>query len=255
MSQNCTVTTGYLSGHQLGGLTPGTTYYATIIGVSTTPGYLSTAPVGPSSAMATVQLTVPTITSVGYGSVVASVSVAGGSSNAQPGATYTAKACTNQAMTTGCVTYPTPYTPGTNFTGLTYTTAGNVGTTYWVTLTAINSTGYIASATPSAPVSGAETGKVGVPGTPTGVTGTMAQTIVVTFAAPPGVVPSGYTVQACTGSGMTGTCFTQNVAAAGQFTFTGLQSGTKYYLQVTDLGPTGYVNNISSISPTDYRAK
>jgi hypothetical protein len=254
MSQNCATTANYASGTQITGLTQGTTYYATITGVSTTPGYLS-ATSAPSSAMASVQLTVPVITSVGYGSVAGSVTVQGGSSNAPAGTTYTAKACTNAAMTTGCVVpVNTTYVPGTNLTGLNYT-VGSVGATYFVTLTANNSTGYIATATASPSVGGVETSKVGIPGTPTATTGTTTGTLVVTFTAPPGTAPSGYSVEACSGAGMTGNCFTQNVAAAGQFTFTGLQSGTRYYLQVTDNGPTGYVGNLSAVSPTNYRAR
>ena len=214
----------------------GTTYYATITGVSSTPGYLSATSVS-SSAMATVQLTVPTITSVGYGTAAGSVSVAGGSSNAVPGATYTAKACTNAAMTVGCVTPNTNYTPGTDFTGLNYT-VGTVGTTYYVTLTANNSTGFLGS-TASPAVSGAETSKVGVPGTPTAVTGTNTGSIVVNFTAPTGPAPASYSVKPVRAPGMTGTCVTQNSFVSGGV-FTGLQSGTRYYVQVTDIGPIGY---------------
>ena len=113
--------------------------------------------------MATVQLSQPVIGAVGYGSVAGSVSVTGGSSGAPSGTTYTAKACTNAAMTTGCVNpVDTTYVPGTDLTGIPYT-VGVAGGTYFVTLTVNSSTGYLGSSTPSASMSHADTSKVGVP--------------------------------------------------------------------------------------------
>jgi hypothetical protein len=246
MTMNCLTTANYASGAQLTGLTAGTTYYATITGVSTTSGF-SSVTVGPSSAMATVQLTVPTVTSVSYGSVVGSVTIAGGSSNAQPGATYTVKACTNAGMTTGCVTNNN-YTPNTNLT-FTYT-VGNAATTYFVTLAANNSTGFLGSAASTPAVSGAELGELNAPGNVTLAGGT-PHGLKVTFTAPTGTAPvSSYTVMICTNKAMSTGCLTFTNYTSGTSLTTGIVAGTRYWADVTAIGPVGYLSsNASAVSP------
>ncbi len=243
----CVSTANYVSGAQLTGLTQGTTYYVTITGVSSTSGYTSVT-TSPQSVMATVQLTVPTITAVDYGSTSGSVTITGGSSNAPVGQTYTAKACTTMNFTgASCVTHTT-YVAGSDFTGLAYT-AGTAGATYYVQMSANPSTGYLGSTVSSTvpPPSHADTSQVGVPGTPTAVTGTVTGSITVAFTAPSGPAPLSYSVQACTNTGMTQGCVTQTTNTL-NFLFTGLVSGTRYYVQVTDIGPVGYSNNISAVS-------
>ncbi len=157
-------------------------------------------------------------------------------------------------MTTGCVNpVDTTYVPGTDLTGIPYT-VGVAGGTYFVTLTVNSSTGYLGSSTPSASMSHADTSKVGVPGTPTGANGLTTGSLTLTFGAPTGVAPASYSVEACTGPNGSGTCTTPSaIVSGGQLT--GLQSGTRYYLQVTDIGPTGFVNNVSAWSGTSYRAR
>ena len=55
--------------------------------------------------LASIQLATPTDVTLAYGTVAGSISISfTGSSNAPGGQTYTAKACTNAGMTTGCVT-------------------------------------------------------------------------------------------------------------------------------------------------------
>jgi len=199
--------------------------------------------------MATVQLNVPTVTSVGNGSVVGSVTIAGGSSNAQPGATYTAKACTNPNMVTGCVAPDTTYVPGTNFT-FAYT-VGNAATTYSVTLTANPSTGYLGSAASTPAVSGAELGQLNAPGNVTLSGGSSHGSLKVTFTAPTGTAPvSSYTVEVCTNKTMTTGCVTvTNYTSGAQITAVqGIVSGQRYFGEVTAI-TVGYLSATSAVSP------
>jgi len=79
--------------------------------------------------------------------------------------TYTVKACTNAAMTTGCVTAAS-YVSGTKPHRLAYT-PGLGGTDYYVTATANASAGYLASATSSVAGPQNATSQLKRPGTPT----------------------------------------------------------------------------------------
>ncbi len=248
MTMNCLTTANYTSGNPVTGLTQGTTYYATITGVSTTSGF-SSVTVGPSSAMASVQLAVPTVTSVGPGSVVGTITVAGGSSNAQAGATYTLKACTNSGMSTGCVTNNN-YTPGTNF-AVSYT-LGNAATNYFVTLAANNSTGYIASTASTPAVSGAELGQLNAPTAVTLLGVAPSHGLKVTFTESGTAPVSSYTVEVCTNKGMTTGCVTvTNYTSGAQITVAqGIVSGKQYFGEVTAIGPVGYLSNTSAVSPT-----
>ena len=145
MTTGCVTQASYTSGAQLTGLVQGTKYYVTITAVSSSAAYAaSTSGVSSPSVLATVQLVAPTITSV-----VPSTTTAGqltitysGSPNAAGGQTYTATACTNAGMTTGCVTQSS-YASGAQLTGLT------AGTSYWVTITANASSGYLPVTTAS----------------------------------------------------------------------------------------------------------
>ena len=174
-------------------------------------GYASaTSAVSASSAAASTQLATPTITSVSPSTTTAGAITISftGSSNAPGGQTYTATACTNAGMTTGCVTQAN-YTSGAQLTGLTS------GTSYWVTITAVASSGYLAattarSARPSPRCSSTA---------PTGVSlayGTVAGSIAVTYTGSSNA-PGGqtYTVKACTNAGMTSGCVTNANLASG----------------------------------------
>lgn len=240
MTQNCITTPNYTSGAQLTGLTAGNTYYATITGVSGTSGLLS-ATVGPSSAMATVQLALPTITSVNYGATAGSVSITGGSPGAPAGTTYTAKACTNQLMSTGCLTPDPTYVPGTDFAEGTYIT-GSAANSYYVTLTANGSTGYLGT-TASNAVNHAETGQLNAPGNETLSGGSSHGSVKVTFTAPTGSAPGpSYTVEVCPSQTMTGTgCVTVTNYTMGAQITTGIVSRQNYWAQVTEVAPVGYL--------------
>lgn len=143
MSAACVSQPGYVSGNQFTGLTPGASYYVTVTAVASS-GYLaSTSTVTPTATEATVQLTTPVITTtstgVGSGKIIVNFT---GSGNGPANQTYTLIACTNTQMNAGCVTN-TSYKSGANQGGLAH------ATTYYVTITANASSGYLASS-PSA---------------------------------------------------------------------------------------------------------
>ena len=179
MTQSCVSHTSYASGSQFTGLTAGSHYYVTITAVSSA-NYLAatTAPVGPT--LATVQLATPGTPTLGYGTVAGSISVTATTSNGPVGQLYTVTACTNVGMTTGCVT-TTNVPSGGNATGLAYT-QGSPGTSYWASVVAQASTGYLGSGT--SPVAGpqADTSLLNSPGNPTAASSTTtAGAITATF--------------------------------------------------------------------------
>jgi hypothetical protein len=251
MTSGCVYANNYTSGSQFTGLTVGTRYYVQITAVAPT-GFVNNNSVVSSSILVTYQLVAPTGVTAGYGTVAGSLSVNfTPPANVAPGQTYTAKACTNAGMTNNCVTNAN-YTAGTDLTGLTFA-AGNAGTTYWVQVTANASPGYLASP-PSATANHADTSQIGAPGTPTAVTSSISGAIVVTFSAPSGPAPSSYNAMACTDTNMTQRCVTvTNYTSGAQFG--GLRSGRFYYVQITAVAPSGYVNNISNVSTNSTMAR
>jgi hypothetical protein len=247
MTQNCVTQANYTSGAQLTGLTQGSSYYVTITAVPSSAAYVSatTAAVGPTSA--TTQLTAPTGVSLAYGTVPGSIAVTFiGSSNAPGGQTYTAKACTNLGMTTGCVTNAN-YTSGANLTGLAYA-QGAAGTAYFVTVTANASSGYLASAASGVTGPQNATSQVNAPGTPTvASSATTAGAITATFTASTGTAPASYTAIACTNAAMNQNCVTQaNYTSGAQLT--GLTQGSSYFVTITAVPPAGYTSATSAVS-------
>ncbi|MGA7833854.1 MAG: hypothetical protein WCA31_01450 [Acidimicrobiales bacterium] len=244
MTNGCITVANYTSGSQLSGLTPGSSYYVTITAVSTTVGYASATTAVSSATIATVQLMAPTGVSATYGTQAGSISVLFTPPvPAATGQTYTATACTNVTMMTGCVTN-TSYTEGANLTGLKYT-VGSAGTTYYVEVTANPSSGFLVSAA-SSQVSQADTSQLAAP---TGVTlgyGATAGSISVSFT-PPGTVAAGqtYSVTACTNTNMNAGCVTNSNFTSGS-SVTGLpfpkgSVGTTYYVEVTANSSAAYV--------------
>ncbi len=191
------------------------------------------------------QLLAPTNVTLSYGTSAGSLGVTfTGPSNAPAGQTYTAEACTNLAMTTNCVA-PEAITSGGQITGLTYT-QGSAGPSYYVTITATASTGYLAS-TSAAAGPHSDTSKVDAP---TGVNATPSTTtagaLTVTFTASGGTAPSSYSAYACTDQNMSQNCVGPvTITSGGQVT--GLTPGTPYYVGVVANPPTGYVAAESSI--------
>ena len=102
MTQN-----NFTSGSDLTGLTPGTSYYVTVTANAPTPLYLPATSATAGPAQATVQLNAPGTPTLAYGTVAGSLQVTFSTPTpASPTQTYLATACTNAAMTTGCVTGP-----------------------------------------------------------------------------------------------------------------------------------------------------
>jgi hypothetical protein len=244
MTQNCVTHANYTSGAQLTGLTAGTGYYVTITAVSSSAVYVSATTSAAGPAPATTQLASPTSVSLGYGTVAGSIAVT--FTGSPGGQTYTAKACTNVGMTTGCVTNSN-YTSGTNLTGLSYA-QGSAGTSYFVTVTANASSGYLASAASSVAGPQNATSQVNAPGTPTVATSTTtAGAITATFTASTGTAPASYTAIACTNAAMTTGCVTQTGYTSGA-QLTGLTQGSSYYVTITAVPPAGYVSATSAVS-------
>ena len=245
MTQSCITDPGYVSGSQLTGLGAATAYYVTIT-AGASPGYLAatTAVVGPT--LATIQLSTPTTPILAYGATAGSINFTSSSVNSPAGQLFTVKACTNAAMTTGCVT-SAAVTSGTDVGSLAYT-QGSPGTPYYVSVTAAASSGYLAS--PASAVAGpqADTSKIGTPGTPVvAPSTTTVGAITATFTASPGTTPASYTAVACTNAAMSTGCVTETSYTSGA-QITGLTGGTTYYVQITALPPTGYVGAISAVS-------
>jgi hypothetical protein len=254
MSANCVTVPNYSSGAQISGLTPGTGYYVQITAVSSTVGFVSSTTPVSAPTVATAQLAAPTNMNASYGTVTGSISV---SFTAPPivaaDQTYTAEACTNASMKTGCFTNPN-YTSGADF-AVSKPPVGAVGTTYFVQVTANGSSGYLVSPA-SAQVSQAALSEIGAPGTPTALTSTTTTgAIVVSFASPSGTAPSSYTAKACTDTNMSNNCVSVANYTSGVTQLSGLQSGTKYYVQVVAIGPMGFASNSSPVSTNWTRAK
>ncbi len=241
MSTGCATKTGVaVGGGAVTTLTAGTNYYVTVVASAST-GYLasaaSTPVVGPT--LATVQLTPPTNVTV-----TPSTGTAGAlkvsftaPTNAGGGQTYTATACTNSTMTTGCMAV-TNFTSGGSITTLT------PGQSYYVTVAAPASTGYLASISTVSAATVA-TVQLAVPSTPTLGYGTAAGSLTVTSTS--SNAPSGqtYTVEACTNVGMSSGCVTNASFTSGS-NLTGLAdtpgiAGGTYYVEVSANASTGYL--------------
>jgi type II secretory pathway pseudopilin PulG len=257
MTVGCVTNANYASGSNLSGPTytigsPGTNYFITVT-ANPSSGYLVSPASSQVSQADTSQLAAPTAVAVGYGTTVDSISVAfTPPTTVAAGQTYTLKACTNGGMTAGCVTN-TNFTSGSNVANLNAVTAGTPGTTYFVQITSNASIAYVAS-TPSVVASHAEMSQIGQPGTPVVSTGSTTGSIVATFGNPPGSAPSSYTAMACTNAQMSTGCVTKTGYTSGA-QFTGLVSGTSYFVQITAIGPAGYLNNTSNTSRTSGRAR
>jgi hypothetical protein len=240
MSAGCYTSPNYISGTDFPGLTAGAGYYVEII-ANGSPGYLSaTSNMFPASNMPpvdakgssdapTVSGVFPSATTAGALKVTYNVS-----SNASNGTIYSAQACLDQNMTSGCVNVD-PFTSGGQVTGLTQ----NVP--YYVTVTADAINGILA--TPSA-VYAPVTATV-QPSAPTAsATSSPTGSLNVTYT-PSSPEPSGevYTEQVCSDSAMTLNCTPTQSAGS---PVGGLTVGSSYYVQVVAVASTGYLSAIST---------
>jgi hypothetical protein len=249
MTQGCVTNPTFASGSSLTNLPfiagqVGATYW---VEVSANPssGYLASPASTPISQAETSQLLAPSGVTLGYGPSAGSLSV----SFTPPTLTvapqtYTVEACTNVGMTQGCVTN-TNFVSGSNLTNLPFT-QGKVGTTYWVEVSANGASAYAASAF-SASSNHAEMSEIGQPGNPTlsrpfGTT----KGIVATFGNSSGTAPSSYTASFCNTATLI--CVTAPNYISGTTYDTGITSGATYTVQITAVGPTGYLNYLSTVS-------
>jgi hypothetical protein len=249
MSANCVTNSNFTSGSNLSGLSatvgsPGTTYFVEVT-ANPSSGYLVSPTSSQVSQADTSQLAPPTGISAGYGTTDGSIQVLfTPPTTIAAGQTYTLEACTNAQMRNGCVTN-TNYTSGSN-EALTAPTQGTVGTTYYVEVLANSSAAYVASSY-SAQASHAQMSEVDTPAISRVQTGTGTGDISITFSEG-GTTPTSYTALACNNTGMTGTsCVTKTGYTSGS-QFTGLVSGTNYYVTITAIGPTGYLPSTSAVS-------
>jgi type II secretory pathway pseudopilin PulG len=138
MDSGCVSQTNYTSGAQLTGLTPGVNYFVTITAVGPA-DYLNSLSAVSTSAQATTQLSAPTGVTLAIGTVNGSIKVTfTAPGTVAPSQTYTVKACTDSGMSLGCVT-------NSNFANGTDDTRLASVTSYYVTVVADASTGYLVS--------------------------------------------------------------------------------------------------------------
>ena len=245
MTLNCVTQAAYSTGAQFTGLTQGTSYYLQII-ANPPVGYASaTSATSAGTVLATTQLNTPAAPTLTYGATAGSINVVA-TTNGPGGQTYTVKACTNLAMTTGCVTSAS-LVSGSDLTGLAFS-QGAAGTAYYVTATANSSVGYLASGTSAPGGPQADTSRYNAPGTPTvAPSATTAGAVTATFTAPSGVAPTSYSAAACTNAAMTTGCVTvSNYTSGAQLT--GLTGGTSYWVQITAAPSSGFAASASGTS-------
>ncbi|HVA70937.1 MAG TPA: prepilin-type N-terminal cleavage/methylation domain-containing protein [Acidimicrobiales bacterium] len=240
MTDNCVSDGAFASGSNIGGLIPGTKYYVTVradvngstpaaTSVVSSPAVPATAAlIAPSAVVGTPSSTVSGVINVSFT----------GSSNAPQSQLYTATACTDSAMSNGCVSVNS-FTSGAQVAGLT------PGTTYYITIGANASRAYLAA------TSGVTSGVMAtvalvapsISSTSSGAAGTAS----INYNGSPNA-PSGQTYGAtlCTSSTMTSGCRTVSPYASGG-TITGLTSGTGYYVTISANASTGYLAATSSV--------
>ena len=149
-------------------------------------------------------------------------------------------------MTTGCVTSAS-FTSGSDLTGLAFA-QGAAGTSYYVTVTANGSAGYLVSSVSAAAGPQTATSQPQRAGHPDGrdLHDDRRGAITATFTAATGTAPASYSATACTNAAMTTGCVTQAGYTSGA-QLTGLVGGTSYFVQITAVPPAGYVANASSV--------
>jgi type II secretory pathway pseudopilin PulG len=247
MSVNCVVQNNFVSGGAVTGLAAGMNYYVSITAAPSTDFLGSTSPpVGPT--LATEQLPAPSVPTLGFGPASGTLAVTfAGSVGAPSGETYTVLACTNSAMSSGCVTSNSNVpTGGGTITGLT------PGTLYYVVVTANATPGYLVSppstVAPAVPPSFTATNQVKAPviSNSTAPSPSQAGAILVTFSEPSGGAPvSSYTQNVCTDAAMTQNCVMSTVTLPGG-QVGNLTPGTNYYLTITANSSTSGIASATS---------
>jgi hypothetical protein len=250
MTTGCVTNPSIVSGGQITGLvaapgSAGTPYFVTV-SANASSGYLASPASTVSASQAAISIFIaPTGVTLAYGTTAGSLTVTFTGSTGTAPTSYSATACTNNTMTTGCVTNPSIVSGG-QITGLAYT-AGSAGTPYFVTVSANASSGYLASPASTVSASHADTSILNVPTSLT-LTHINSSSIRANFSAPTGTTPSSYTALVCTNAGLTG-CLAPITGYASGATISGVVSTSTYYVQITAVGPTGYFNSAVSTGP------
>ena len=247
MTTGCVTQTSYTSGAQLTGLAAGTSYYVEITAVPPAGFVSATSAVSASAGAATTQLAAaddhavsPSSTTAGQLTITFT-----GAANAPGGQLYTAIACTNAAMTTGCVTQTELHLGRADhgphaghellrddhrrrLERLPRLDDGRVRArrSRRSSSRRRRSTRVAPSTTTAGALTITYTGSANAPGGQT------------------------YTATACTNAGMTTGCVTQASYASGA-QLTGLTAGTNYYVTLTAVASSGYLPvTTAAVGPT-----
>ncbi len=240
MTLGCVTHANFASGGQLTSLDAGTRYYVIVTADANGPNPASSSVVSSPAAMATVQLSAPSSLAGASSTTTAGVvdvSFAA-PTNAPSNQRYSVQACTNIAMTTGCVSQGSTYS-GAQITGLT------AGTAYYLTVKATSSTGYLSA---TSAVSNAVKATIALSSPSISSTSSpSSRTATVAFSGSSNA-PSGqtYHVTFCTNSSMTVGCTTVNSYTSGT-SVSGLTSSVTYYVVITADASAGYLSANSTV--------
>ncbi len=246
LGTGCGTAVAITSGGQITGLTAGTSYYVQVTAGAST-GYVSNSANSASVTVATEQLNPPTAITVTSGTNTTSGSLTvnfTASSNAPTSQTYTAAACSGSG--TGCGT-AVAITSGGQITGLT------PGTSYYVQVTAVASTGYLVAASANSASATVATEQLNPP---TNVSVAKSSgTVTVTFTGSsnaPGTQT--YTAEACTGNAPLSGCTLGTAVTGTPATVTGLSNSTPYYVAIIANASSGYHQAVTQglLEPTNH---
>ncbi len=233
----CVTRASFHSGGAISGLVAGSRYYVVVTAV-TDGTYFASASNLAGPAVATLALTAPVITSVGpsttrAGAVTVKFSRPASAPKSQR---YTAKACRNTAMTSGCVSHA-GYTTGAPLAGLVW------GGSYFVTVSAVASSGYLA-ATSKASTRVQATVQLDAPKIT--ATSYASGALEIDYARSGNATTSqAYTATACRNKAMTSDCVVHQDYRSGK-PFSGLKD-VSYYVEVTAVASSGYLAAPSAV--------
>ena len=241
-----TALTGRTSPYTATGLTAGTTYYVTVSADAST-GYAASSASTAGSGMATVQLSAPTGATISGGPASGQITASWTApANAAPGQLYTVMVYSNSTLTTQVGAARTGLTSGAAITGLT------IGTTYWITVIAQASTGYLVSAA-SASGTGAATVQLVAPTNINVAPGATLNSLTVSWTASSNAAGAQtYTIRVYANAGLTTLVNTFTGQSSGATVSTSLSGGVQYWVTVSADASTNYIASAASagVGPT-----